>query len=207
MGAGNVLPTLPTVGPGAPSITDLNNLSYAASFLIDHSVRPTWKFVNRGSNLSVSANTWTAVTWETNIFDSDGVAPVGINWNNATIVTQGYYHVEAAVQPENLGSRQNFVMAFKWTAGSSSPYTGQSPAWFGFRGTTMGVTGSGSACQTGVIAATTPVPMYPGDQIQVMTFITAAAILEDNDNAGQPTIYMNGRVSMQFTGRWLRVGS
>lgn len=205
MGAGNVLPVIPSFVAGAPSTTDLNNLSYAVSFLIDHSVRPAWKFVNHAAPTAMAAATWTAMTFDTNIYDSDGVGLTSGTWSNATIVTQGYYHVESCIQPQNLASRQNFATAFKWTAGASSPYSGQSPAWFGFRASTMGVTGSAAATQAGVNSALTPVPMYPADTIQVFAFVSGASAptLEVNDNSA----YMSGRFSMQFTGRWARMGT
>jgi len=207
-GAGNIVPTLPLgLSQGAPAITDLNELSYAASFLINHNTRPTWKFIAHTVSGSITANTWTPVTYDTNIFDSDSVQTAGTTWPSATIVTQGTYHVEACTQVQNTAARLGYSTAFKWIAGSASPYSAQSPGWFGFRGTTTGVTGSGSACQVGVMSAITPVPMYPGDTLQVMVFMTATGIWEPNDNSGQPSVYTNGRMSMQFTGRWLRIGS
>src|SRR5262249_50827864 len=124
----------------------------------------------------------------------------------ALIVTQGYYEVEACIQPENLATKYNFTLAFKWTAGASSPYSAQSPAWFGYRGTDTSVLGSGTASNAGCISAITPVPMYPGDLLQVMVFFSGSTTiaLEPNDNA---TNYMTGRFSPQFTGRWIRTGS
>lgn len=207
MGANNVLPTIPTFTAGAPTLAQLNNLSYAASFLIDHGVRPTWKFIASSVAGSVTAATWTVVPFNDSIYDSDGVWTSGSN--GATIKTQGYYRVEAGVQVEELASKYNFVTAFKWTAGASSPYTAQSPYWFGYRAMDTGVTGSAAASNSACIASPTPIPMYPGDLLQVMLYVSGstAVILEANDNAGQPTQFMQGRMSLQFTGRWLHTGS
>lgn len=205
MGAGNVLPSIPAFVAGSPSAASLNSLSYAVSFLVDHSVRPTWKFVSRGTGLTMTAATWTAIPWDTNIYDSDGVSPGGASWTSAVIVTQGYYRVESLVQPQNQATRVNFATVFKWTAGSNSPYSASSPAWFGYRASSMSVTGSAAATQAGVNSAITPFPMYPGDTIQVFAYVAGATtpVLEINDNAA----YMSGRFSMQFTGRWARTGS
>jgi hypothetical protein len=202
MGANNVLPTIPTFTAGAPALTDLQNLSYAASFLIDHGVRPTWKFIMY-TTPAISASTWTVVPFTDIIYDSDGVASNPLTPTSAIIKTQGYYAVDSSVQMENTASRINFITAFKWTAGASSPYSAQSPAWFGYRGTSTGVIGSGSANQGSCVSAITPVPMYPADTLQVMVFISAAAALEPNDDL----TYMTGRFSTQFTGRWVRQGS
>lgn len=205
MGAANVLPTIPNFVAGSPAASDLNNLSYAVSFLLDHGTRPTWKFVSRGTGLTMSAATWTAIPWDTEIYDSDNVGPGTGTWTAATIVTQGYYHVEGAVQPQNQSTRVNFAMAFKWTAGASSPYTSSSPGWFGYRASNMSVSTTAAATCGGIISAITPFPMYPGDTIQTMAFVSGstAPTLEINDNSA----YMSGRFSMQFTGRWLRMGT
>jgi hypothetical protein len=47
--------------------------------------------------------------------------------------------------------------------------------------------------------------MYPGDTIQVMVFLSGAIAptLEINDNSA----FLTGRFSIQFTGRWLRMGT
>lgn len=207
MGANNVIPTIPTFTAGAPTLTQLNQLAYAASFLVDHGVRPTWKFIASSISGTVTAATWTVAPFNDSIYDSDGVWTSGSS--GATIVTQGYYRLESCVQVQNLATKVNFATAFKWTAGIHTPYSAQSPYWFGYRGVSMSVTGSGSGTQAGVNAAITPIPMYPGDLLQVMLFVGGStnAILEANDNAGQPAAYMNGRMSLQFTGRWAREGS
>jgi hypothetical protein len=206
MGANNVIPTVPTFVAGAPSLTDLNNLAYAASFLIDHGTRPTWKFIASSVAGTVTAATWTVVPFNDMIYDSDGTWTSGSS--GATIVTQGYYRLEAGVQVEELATRVNFATAFKWTAGIHSPYSAQSPYWFGHRGISMSITGTATASQAGCNADITPFAMYPGDLLQVMVFIGGAtnAILEANDNGGGAN-YMLGRMSMQFTGRWAREGS
>lgn len=203
MGAHNVIPTIPSFVAGAPALTDLQNLAYASSFLIDHGTRPTWKFIASTISGSVTANTWTVVPVNTSIYDSDGVWSSASN--GAVIVTQGYYALEACVQPEISATRFNFITAFKWTAGTNNPHSASSPAWFGYRGIdTSTVSG---ASNSGCISAITPVPMYPGDTLQAMLYLTSGVTLEANDNAGQPTIFMAGRFSMQFTGRWVREGS
>ena len=200
MGANNVIPTVPTFVAGAPAITDLNNLSYAASFIIDHGTRPAWKFFMAATQ-SLAANSWTGVAFDHVAYDSDGTYSA-VN-HGANIVTQGYYEVEACVQLEAGTNKDNFALCFEWDPTNVNPHFASGPLDFGWKGSATPQSSSAAADACYCISAITPFPMYPGDLIQVRAFSSAAHTIDFNQN----TSYTQGRFSTQFTGRWCREGS
>lgn len=201
MGANNVLPSIPTFTAGAPSINQLNALSYAVSFLCDNDVRPAWSFFMYTGTQSVSANTWTNVSFDHTAFDSDGVQ----SYPYAVIKTQGYYGLSACVQPEaNANTTDLFAAAFLFTAGANNPhYTSGNTQFFGYKGSGLSSTGSAAADNAFCLSGETPMVLYPGDKISVSVYITAAHTLDYNQN----TSYIRGRFATKFTGHWLRSGS
>jgi hypothetical protein len=199
MGANNVLPTIPTFVAGAPAIADLSNLSYAASFIIDHSVRPAWKFF-RTTTQSVAANTATVVQFNNVAYDSDGT--YNVTNHGANIVTQGYYAVEACAQIQANTSADDFVLCFQMSMTSTNPHFAAGPQTFGFKGCALPNSGSAVADASYCIGAVTPFPCYPADLIQVMAFGVSAHTIDYNQN----TSFDQGRFSTQFTGRWVREG-
>ena len=200
MGAHNVLPTVPTFVAGAPAIADLNNLSYAASFLIDHSVRPTWKFFTTATQ-SLVANTLAVVQFNKIPYDSDGV--YNASNNGANIVTQGYYEVEANVQLEAGANKDNFFLVFQMSTTSTNPHFAAGVQSFGYKGGALPQTSSAVADASYCISGITPFACYPADLIQVIAYSTAAHTIDFNQN----TSFDQGRFSTQFTGRWVCEGS
>lgn len=200
MGANDVLPALPTFAAGAPAIADLNALSYAASFLIDHDVRPTWKFFTTTTQ-AVVANVVNVVQFNKVAYDCDGT--YNATNNGANIVTQGYYEVEASVQLEAGANKDNFVLAFQMSMTSTNPHFSAGVQSFGFKGCDLPQTSSAVADACMSISAVTPFPCYPEDLIQVSIFSSAAHTIDFNQN----TSFDQGRFSTQFTGRWAHSGS
>lgn len=195
--------TLPTV-PGpftdgtAPTMTQLQQLAYAVSFLSDRDVSPIWHFYQDSSE-SLTANSWNSITYNHNVIDSDGVHASG---GVAQIVTQGYYAVEACIGLSVTSTGFSFIGAFLWTAGANNPhFTSGTTLRFGPRGCN-GVNNNSS--NTGC----TPIDIcpnvcYPGDTIQPQVYVTAALSLKANTNDS----WNEGRFSANFTGAWIAEGS
>jgi hypothetical protein len=201
MGANDVLPAVPTFAAGAPTIAQLNALSYGASFLIDHGVRPTWKFFATTTQ-TTTAHSLNVVHFNNVAYDCDGVYNAGNN--GANIVTQGYYEVEASVQIEATATGDDIVLGFQWSPGSSNPHFSAGTQSFGFAGCALPVTGSAAADASYSISGVTPFPCYPGgDVIQVVLYTVGAHTIDYNRN----TSFSQGRFSTQFTGRWVRSGT
>ena len=200
MGANNVLPNVPTFTAGSPAISDLNNLSYATSFLIDHGVRPTWKFFSTATQ-AIVINTWTAVAFTHVAYDSDGVF-VSAN-HGANIITQGYYEMEASVGVQAGANKDNFAIAFQWSPTSTNPHFSAGVTTFGWYANAMSQTSAAAADDYYTTSAISPFPAYIGDLFQVIVFSTAAHTLSFNNNGS----FDQGRFSTQFTGRWVRSGS
>lgn len=200
MGAGNVLPAVPTFAAGSPTLAQLNALSYATSFLIDHDTRPAWHFFMYATQ-SLPANTHTAVAFDHVALDSDGVWRAANH--EALIVTQGYYEMEASVQFEAGASKDACEVAFLWTPVNTSPYFSHGATYFGFKSDSLPQTGSAASDNCLSISGISPYPAYPGDTFTVMAWSVAAHTLDFNQN----TSYIQGRFSTQFTGRWSLSGS
>jgi hypothetical protein len=200
MGANDVLPAVPTFAAGSPTIAQLNALSYSASFLIDHGVRPTWKFY-KTTTQSLTANTKAAVQFNKVAYDCDGTYS-GINFG-ANLVTQGYYEVEASVQVDATASSNSFTMCFEWSPTSTNPHFSAGVQNFGYKACVLPLTTSAVADACFTISAVTPFPCYPADLIQVVCITNGAHTIDFNQN----TTYDQGRFSTQFTGRWVRSGT
>lgn len=200
MGANNVIPTVPTFAAGAPTIAQLNQLSYAASFITDHGVRPAWKFFATATQ-SIASGGWVVVHFDKVAYDSDGTY-VSSN-NSATIVTQGYYELEACVSLEAGANKDAFGLSFSWSPTNANPHFASGPLNFGWKESSMSQTGSAAADNYLCISGITPFPMYPLDALQVNIFSNAVHTIDYNQN----TSYDQGRFSCQFTGRWVREGT
>jgi hypothetical protein len=201
MGAAGVLPTVPTFTAGAPSITQLNQLSYAAQFLAVDDMRPSWTLFRHSSTQSISATTWTKVLFDHVAVDSDSV------WSSpdAVIKTQGYYKLGASITMQtNANTGDMFTGAFLFTAGGSNPhFTTGTTEYFGFRGSKLGNTGAAAADNTVCLACPTQVVCYAGDKLAVAIYLNSGHTLSINNNGS----YIQGRFACTFTGTWLRTGS
>lgn len=200
MGANNVLPSVPAFTAGAPTIAQLNALSYAVQFLAVDDLRPCWSFFMYTGTQSVSASTWTNVAFDHTAFDSDGVQ----SYPFAVIKTQGYYALTACVQfIANANTTDLYSAAFLFTAGASNPnFTAGTTKQFGYRGSSLSFTGSAAADNAVCLSSPTQVVCYPGDKLSVQVFISSAHTLDFNQN----TSYIRGRFATKFTGHWLRTG-
>lgn len=201
MGANNILPSVPAFGAGAPTIDQLNALSYAVSFLCDNDVRPAWSMFVYTATQIVPAATWTTVNFDHVAFDSDHV---GI-YPNAQIATQGVYALSACVQLEaNANTTDEYSAAFGFTAGANNPhYTIGATQLFGYRGGGCSSTGSAAADNAVCLSSITPMTLFPGDLLTVQVYLSASHTLQTNVN----TSYIQGRFANKFTGHWLRLGS
>lgn len=201
MGAGGVLPTVPTFTAGSPSISQLNQLSYAAQFLAVADTLPQWTLFRHSSTQSVSATTWTKVAFDHTAVDSDSV------WSSpdAVIKTQGYYRLGASITMEtNANAGDMFIGAFLFTAGASNPhFTAGTLEYFGYRGNSLANTGAAAADNTVCLSCPTQAVCYPGDKLAVVIYITAAHTLDINNNSS----YIQGRFACTFTGQWIRTGT
>lgn len=200
MGANDVLPSVPTFTAGSPTLAQLNSLSYATSFLIDHDTRPVWHFFMRSTQALV-ANTWTVVAFDHVACDSDGVYTSATH--AATIVTQGYYEMEACIQLEAGANADTYAACFNWGPTNANPYFSHGSLNFGYRADGLPQTSSAVADGCINIFGIPPYPLYPSDLIQVLVWSTAAHTVDINQN----TSFSQGRFSTQWTGRWARSGS
>lgn len=201
MGAAGLLPTVPTFTAGAPTITQLNQLSYCAQFLAVDDMLPTWTLFRHSSTQSISANTWTKVAFDHVAADSDNV------WSSpdAVIKTQGYYKLGASISfAANANTSDMYVGAFLFTAGSGNPhFTAGTTQYFGFRGNKLASTAQAAADNAVCLACPTQVVCYPLDKLAVVIFFNAAHTLSINNNGS----YIQGRFACTFTGQWLRTGT
>lgn len=200
-GANNVLPSVPTFTAGSPSIAQLNELSYAVSFLADQDVRPTWHFWHNAT-VSLTASTWNQLPFAKVPYDCDGV--YNSSNKDAVIVTQGYYVTDAAISLEATGTNTNYIGAFRITFGPNNPHgSNGSTQFYGFRGAQSSNTGEANADNTCDLSAWTPVCLYPGDTIDVVVYVGSNMTADYNQN----TSYCQGRFAANFTGYYLRTGT
>lgn len=198
--------TLPTV-PGpfadgtAPTLVQLQQLAGAVSFISDCDVRPTWHLYQTNTQ-SLSASTWTnlGTAGGNNVaFDSDGVSSgSGV----ATIVTQGYYAVEACADIAVSSPAFTFLVAFLWKAGANNPhFTNGTTLRFGARGGNIVTDASANTayCASDIC----PNVCYPGDTIVPQVFASAAIGLKYNTNDA----YNEGRFVANFTGYFISEGT
>lgn len=198
-----MMATLPTV-PGpftdgtAPTIVQLNQLSYAVSFIANNNVRPTWHFYKTTSN-SLTQNAWNSPSYGTVAFDSDSVHSGGA----VQVNTQGYYEVEACFDISVDATAFHALGSFLWTAGSSNPhFTSGTTLQFGGRGGS-GVN-DGSSNTAICITDICPNVCYPGDTIQPQVYVTDTGLtLKVNTNDS----WNEGRFVCNFTGRWICEGT
>lgn len=205
MGASNNLPVVPSFTAGAPSINQLNALSYAVSFLVDNDVRPAWSLFMYNGTQAISASTWTTVAYDHIAYDSDGVASGSGTPSLPVIVTQGYYAVTACVQVEaTSGANDEYTAAFLFTAGGNNPhFTSGTTQYFGYKGGKMSSTAQAAADNATCLSDNVPMVLYPGDKLAVQVYPTAAKTIDYNEN----TSFIQGRFATKFTGHWVRAGS
>lgn len=209
MGANNVIPTVPFFsGNTAASITQLNQLSYATSFIIDCDIRPVWMFFMYSGQQSITAATWTSIAYDHVAVDSDGVAGSGhANLPNAKIVTQGYYALSACTAiTTNTDNADMYTTAFLITGGGNNPNLTTGTAYYmGYKGNRSSNTTEAPSDNAVCISDMTPFPLYPLDTVTVQVYLSAAHSINVNTTATQ-TAYNIGRIATKFSGQWLREG-
>lgn len=206
MGANNVLPSVPTFTAGAPTIAQLNALSYAVSFLVNHDVRPAFTAFMSSGTMSVPASTWTTVTYDHVAFDSDGVFGVaGAGLPSATIVTQGFYVFEACIPIQVNTNQDIYTGRFNFTAGANNPHLAlNATAAFGLRGSKLATSASAAADNAVCLSAWFTTCCYPGDRIVPQVYTRANIHTVDKNNNAS---YIQGRFVPRFSGRLLATGT
>lgn len=194
-GANNVIPTVPAFTSGAPSVNQLNQLSYAVSFLTNQAVRPAWHVYKKLTN-SLTANAWHLPSYGNTAFDCDDVT--GPGGGVCTIVTQGFYATECCFQFEGTATT-NILMGcgFQIVAGSSNPHSSSgTETWYGIRADTQGTVLNTDWAMT--CSDITPFCLYPGDTVSGIAISSSSGTLDYLQN----TNYIEGRYAYNFTG-WL----
>ena len=193
-------PAPPTFSAGAPSIAQLNALSYAVSFIADMDVRPFFHFVSENTQ-AVSSNTWTTISMSKVAYDNDATFQTG---GAAKIVTQGYYTLTGCAEFRCTTTEMTVSAAFLMTGGSSNPHLSSgSTKRFGYRGdSTQNATAS--ADTTLCVSDTTPFPCYPGDTLQLQVYCTGSSITLDYNTGAT---YEEGHFVPNFTGYFVRTGT
>lgn len=194
------LPTVPSVFTDgtAPSITTLNQLSYCVSFLCDMDIRPAWHLYKTATQ-AITSGVQTNVNYGSVAYTSDNNAAT---FPFATINTQGYYAVEAAVPILTGVTAIEFLLSFLITGGPSNPHLAPAATKrFAQRG--------GESCSTAstdtalCLADIVPIVCYPGDTIAVQILTDTNVTLNINANAS----FISGRTVPDFTGYWISTGT
>lgn len=192
------LPTVPTFSTGDHSLTNLENLAQAVSFLSSCDVRPSWEFYSTGTQ-SITLNTWTSVTMATKAADSDGVFTTG---GVATIVTQGYYYTTLCLGVQAGGAVDSTAVRFFVTAGTHNPnHTAAST--IAYNDTASLAPDTASVDATWAFSAQCPWVLYPGDTIVAQQW-SDTTINEQQPNAPN---FLKGRFAPTFSGYWVRPGT
>jgi hypothetical protein len=189
------LPTIPAFADNDSSLTNLQNLSYAVSFLSNADVQPYWH-IYRAATTSLTSSAWTGITMTTKAYDSDNA----YDSPGVEIQTQGYYTYSACIDVEAVGATEGCVVAFKLTGGGNNPNLATGVTFsHGYRGASTSTTTADNAY---VITDISPFTLYPLDLVQVEVWVSTTMTANFNQN----TSYIQGRWVTNFTGRWLRSG-
>lgn len=191
------IPTVPSFVPGDTSITKLQQLSDAVSFISDNDIRPMFK-VYKTATAAITINTWTALPGGTQGYDNDGFFGAGVSFT-PIIQTQGYYGFEGCVPLLTTTTAIGQRISFFLTAGANNPnLTAGGTFRFGLRGgNSVSTTGNDTAQCT---SDQCPLALYPGDSVALQVFVDTAVSTNFNANAS----YISGRFVPMFTGYWLR---
>lgn len=197
------LPTVP--GPfaddTAPSLTQLQQLSGAVSFLSDATFRPLWHLYKASGASLVSG--WNVIAGPGSVaYDNDGVHQGGLF--AATIVTQGYYSVEACLGIKPNATATAFMAGFTFTAGAGNPHNAPGTVIrFGARGGSSVNDNTADSWLTP--ADDCPQVCYPGDILAPAVYVSGAQTL--SVNSSPVPSYISGRFNLNFTGFWTGQGT
>lgn len=190
----STLPTVPSFAPNDSSITNLQSLSYAVSFLIDMDIRPAWHLYT-GSTHAVTANTVTTETFPLIAYDNDTLN----DGTGVTIVTPGYYVTESNLGFSTAGTTIHVMVWFQFTAGANNPnFSPGATNLFGGGGYPSASTSGEdlAICVSEIV----PQPLYPGDTLRVQYNSDTATTRQVNNNVS----YISGRFAPNFTGMMIR---
>ena len=192
------IPTVPTFVAGDTSVTKLAQLAQAVSFLIDCDTRPAWHFY-RTTTFALTASAWNVPGYTVVAYDGDNTQVSG----GAVVQTQGYYACEGCVDIVNP-TQVTVDLSFLVTFGANNPHHApNSTLVFGQRGGVWATIGALSADDAITVGDICPAVLYPGDKVDLRTFVTIAETLNKNVN----TAFNEGRFVANFTGYFLRTGS
>jgi hypothetical protein len=178
------------------------------NFLATCNVRPTWHYY-KSATQTLADTGWQNIGSGSTVavYDNDGTCQSSSFV--ATIVTTGYYRVEACIAVEDTSVIEGMAAvmlirtAFLWTAGNSNPH--YSPATgkrFGMRaGESSGITGIDTVFTP---SEACPVVCYPGDTIVPQVYPSAGGVLEYNASGGSG---FASRFTCNFTGHLIRTGT
>lgn len=191
------LPTVPSFATNDSSLSNLQALAYAVSFLSDMTYSPSWHLYT-GSTHTVAANTIITESFPLVAYDNDGLN----DGTGVVIQTQGYYAVEFALDFTVGANTQRTMGWFQHTAGANNPnFTNGTTRIFGGSGLTSANVFTNedlAICGSDVC----PYVLYPGDMIRVQYNSDTACTRQTNLNTG----YMGARWVPNFTGTFLRPG-
>lgn len=181
--------TLPTI-PGfsfqeVATTSKLNQLGGAVSFATQVPIVASLK---RSSTQSISANTATAVQWNVEEVDSDGMHSNSVNPSRLTCQTQGYYRFHAVASMNVTATAAEYQAWFQQTTGSNNPLGAGLTQTFGADASFSGATTTDFMSLS--IRSLTPC-LYVNDYVEVFVKCAAAVTLQYNfaatgnaDNAG-----------------------
>lgn len=190
------IPTPPTFTSNDSSLAKLQSLAACATFVgdVDLSVSgvPFWRLYKTVTQ-TIPATTLTVVNMGTVAVDTDGVS----NGNGATIATRGIYDTTATVAVTPNATNNILRLYFRITTGANNPLGAGVIKIYGTCSKGAGTDTSRQISHT--INGTTPIVVYPLDQIQVMAFAGGALTTVLPSTFGGGT----GNCTPSFTGRYV----
>lgn len=181
------LPTPPTFTLNqVPSVAALNQLAGAVNFVTQ---MPIVVSLKKSATQAVAANTITAVTWNVNETDTDGMQSTSVNPSRLTSKTQGYYKLHATVTANVTATAAYTSVWFQQTTGSNNPLGAGHTQIFGGSASLSGATTTDFKSFT--ISAMTPC-LYVNDYVEVYFDSSVAVTIQTrswfgtavNDSAG-----------------------
>jgi hypothetical protein len=194
------LPTVPSFSTGDTSITKLQQLSNAVSFLAVAQSGVMWHFY-ANSQQGAFSGSWVPLIFANVALDTDGVWNAAAN-GIATIVTQGYYAVEMCLPVETAVTTFTIRAGFLWTAGANNPhFSVGTTRKYGVR---SGATNPQlSTNETLCVSDLIDVVCYPGDTITPRIFTSSSCTIDFNSALS----VTKGRFVTNFTGHLVCLGT
>lgn len=168
-----ILPTVPSFSfQETPTLVKLQQLAGAVSFVSEFPIAVSLK---RSSTQSISAAAATAVQWNVEELDTDGMHDNVTNPSRLTCQTQGFYWLHASLAL-SIPSAQEYQAYFRQTTGSNNPLGAGVTQVFGGSASQSAATTSDIISLS--IRSLTPC-LYVNDYVEAIVFAGASCNLQN----------------------------